>query len=144
VLDEPRHLQLLLDALALLRLGLLLAHQLGHAKSRCSLSGKIVEQGAVVGRVILFAQSRAEIEDTDQLSLRNERHGQPDARFLHRSQRGRIHFQLVNVDGAGRGEKVSKQRVIRSDVEWSHGLLASILRNDGHCLGRRSAAASEE
>jgi hypothetical protein len=42
LLDQARHPKLLLDALTLLSLSLLLAHQLGYLHSRCCLGRQVV------------------------------------------------------------------------------------------------------
>ena len=69
------------------RLGLLLAHELAHPQRRRGLCGEVVEQLAVVRRVVLLAESRPEVEDTDQLALADQRDGQLDARRLQLAQR---------------------------------------------------------
>ena len=62
LLDQPRDLELGLEALARRRLGLLLADQLADAQRRRRLRGEVVEQPPVVGRVVLLGQPRAEVE----------------------------------------------------------------------------------
>src|SRR5215208_5871243 len=69
LLDEARDPQLLLDALALLGLLLLLAHQLGYLHGRSRLGGQVVEELAVVGRVLLLGEARPQVEKPDQLAL---------------------------------------------------------------------------
>ena len=98
LLDQPRDLELLLEALARRRLGLLLAHELADAQRRRGLGGEVVEQLAVVGGVVLLGQARAEVEHADQLALADERHGELDAARLQRAQRGRVELERVDVD----------------------------------------------
>ena len=73
MLDQPRDLELVLEALARGRLGLLLAHELADPQRRRGLRGEVVEQLAVVGGVVLLGQARAEVEHADQLALADER-----------------------------------------------------------------------
>ena len=80
LLDQPRDLELLLEALAGRGLGLLLAHELADPQRRRGLRGEVVEQLAVVGGVVLLGQPRAEVEHADQLALADERDGELDAR----------------------------------------------------------------
>ena len=47
----------------------LLAHQLGNAHSGCRLDGKIVQQDAVIGGVILLAHVRAKVEQPHQFTV---------------------------------------------------------------------------
>ena len=76
LLDQPRHAQFLLQALALLDFCLLLLHQLRHAHGRRRLRGQRVEQRAVVAGVVLLAQPRAQVQQADQVALAQQRHDQ--------------------------------------------------------------------
>ena len=80
LLDQLGDLQLLLEALAAADLGLLLAHELADAHGRRRLRGEALEQPAVVARVLLVGEPRAEVEQADQLALGDERHDELDAR----------------------------------------------------------------
>ena len=65
--DEVEDLQ---DAIRLfgsdsLSFGLLLTGQLGYPNGRSGLGGEIVEQFAIVGRIFLFAEARAQVNKAD-------------------------------------------------------------------------------
>ena len=121
MLNQARDAQFLLQPFTLLRLDLLFAHQLRHAHGRRSLRGEVVEQGAIVGRVVLIAQARAEIQQADQFALRHQRHDQPRARFAQLTQGGRIEMKFVDLDHAGRTAEVGHQRIGRSEIQRSDG-----------------------
>ena len=57
----------------------LLADELGDPDGRRGLRGEGRQQAAVVRRVVLLGQARAEVERADELALRDERHDQGDA-----------------------------------------------------------------
>ena len=99
LLDQPRDLELLLEALARDGLGLLLAHELADPQRRRRLGGEVVEQLAVIGGVVLLRQARAEVEHSDQLSLADERDGELHAGGLELAQRRRVELERFDVDG---------------------------------------------
>ena len=65
--------ELLLDALAGARLGLLAADELGDPQRGRRLRSERVEELAVVGGVVLAREARAEVEHPDELALADER-----------------------------------------------------------------------
>ena len=89
LLDELRDLELLLVALALGGLGRLLADELRDADGGRGLGGERREQPAVVGRVVLLRQPRAEVERPDELALGHQRHDERDAGGPQLVERGR-------------------------------------------------------
>ncbi len=79
LLDQGRDAHLLLQALALGGFVRLLADELGDADRGRGLGGERREEPAVVGRVVLLREPRAEVERADQLALGDERHDQRHA-----------------------------------------------------------------
>ena len=79
LLDQGRDAHLLLEPLALGGLVRLLADELGDADGRRGLRGEGRQEPAVVGRVVLLREPRAEVERADQLALGDERDDQRDA-----------------------------------------------------------------
>ena len=122
LLDQLGDLELLLEALARGRLGLLLAHELADPQRRRGLGGEVVEQLAVVGGVLLLGEPRAEVEDADQLALADERDRELDPGGLELGQRGRVELERLDVDRPARALQVGEQRVVGRDVD-RRGLL---------------------
>ena len=79
----------------------LLADELRDADGRRGLGGERRQQAAVVGRVVLLGQPRAEIERADQLALRDERHDERDARLAQVADRRRVELEARDVDRPG-------------------------------------------
>ena len=117
LLDERRDPHLLVEALALGGLVRLLADELGDADGRGGLGGQGRQEPAVVGRVVLLRQPRAEVERPDQLALGDERHDERDAGFAQRGDRRRVELEPGEVDRAGRGLEVGEQRIALGDVD---------------------------
>ena len=134
LLDQLGDLELLLEALARGRLGLLLAHELADPQRRRGLRGEVVEQLAVVGGVLLLGQPRPEVEDADQLALADQRDGELDAGRLELGERGRVELERLDVDRPARALQVGEQRVVGRDVD-RRGLVA---RRRGRRLGARA------
>src|SRR5690606_41393656 len=78
LLDQRRHLELLLDPLPLLGLRLLLADQLGHPNRGRHLGGQPAEEPPVVRGVWLVGVPGAELQGTDQPALADQRAYQLD------------------------------------------------------------------
>ena len=145
LLDQLGDLELLLEALARGRLGLLLAHELADPQRRRGLGGEVVEQLAVVGGVLLLGQPRAEVEDADQLALADERDRELDAGGLELGERGRVELERLDVDRPARALQVGEQRVVGRDVD-RRGLLPGRGRDGrlrGLLLGSAPQAAPE-
>ena len=100
LLDQLRDLQLLLQALAAADLDLLLAHELADAHGRGGLGGEALEQPAIVARVVLVREPRAEVQEADQLALGHQRHDQLDTGAPQLAQRGRVELESLDVDRA--------------------------------------------
>ena len=82
LLDNAGHAHFLLEALERQGFSLLLAGQLGNAQRRGSLDREVVQQAVVVGRVLLFAQTRSEVEEADQFTLADQWKGYFDTCFF--------------------------------------------------------------
>ncbi len=121
LLDQGRDAHLLLEPLALGGLVRLLADELRDADRRRGLRGEGRQQAAVVGRVVLLGQPRAEVERADQLALGDERHHERHARLAHRAERRRVQLEPGDLDRAGRGLEVGEQRVRLGDVDGDRG-----------------------
>jgi hypothetical protein len=90
------------------RCGFLLADELGYPQRRSSLRGQVLEQSAVVTRVFLVAQTWTDVENANQLALRDERQSQLHSRSTQRSQSTRIEAQAIQLDDPAITEQVGK------------------------------------
>jgi hypothetical protein len=82
LLDYTSNSQLLLKTFALSGFDLLLADQLSDPDGGRGLSSQMVEQPAILRRVILLAETVAQIEQTDQFALTDQWHDQLHAGCL--------------------------------------------------------------
>ena len=98
LLDQLRHRELLLEAVAGANLDLLLAHELADAHRRRRLRGERLEQPAVVGRVVLVGEARPDVEQADQLAVGDERDDQRDAGGPHLGERRRVEIEVRQLD----------------------------------------------
>jgi hypothetical protein len=78
LLNQAGNLQLLLQAFSGADLRFLFTHELGHPNRRGGLRGQVLEQPAIVTRVVLVAEPWTQAEHADQLALTDQRHHQPD------------------------------------------------------------------
>src|SRR6266511_3850647 len=120
LLDELGDLEFLLDPLALAQLDLLLAHELRHPDGRGGMRGQVVEELAVVVRVVLLAAARPEAQQADQLALAHQRYGQARALGAQRRERRGVQFEPVQVDGAVPAGEVGEQGIVGGDVQLHH------------------------
>ena len=139
LLDDAGDAQLLLQPLTGLRLDLLLADELRHAHGRRGLGRQVTEELAVVGRVLLFAPPRPQVEQADQLALADQRRDQLDPGLAQRTQGGRIQLQPLQVHRTPGAQQVRAQRVVRREIQRQdlgcHCCRAG-RRLSGHWLGR--------
>src|SRR5919107_813414 len=129
LLDQARHPELLLDALALLGLLLLLAHELRHLDRRRGLGGEVVQELPVVGRVLLLGEARPQVQKPDQFALAYERHDHLDVGRLHGPEGGRIEVELVDLDHPGGAGEVGHDGVVWRYRHLGTGLLAGSLHD---------------
>ncbi len=130
LLDELGDLELVLDALPVACLDLLLPDQLRHANRRRRLRGQVLEQLAVVARILLLGQAGAEVQQPDQLALRHQRNDELEPLRAHLLERGRVERELLHVDRPGRGVlEVVEQRVVGGDVQLGRFRLLGL---EGH------------
>src|SRR5690606_10071831 len=111
LLDQRRHLELLLDPLPLLGLRLLLPDQLGHPHRGRHLGGQPAEEPPVVGGVGLVGEPGAEIQGTDQLALADQRDYELDPGGPDRVQGARNQLEIRHPDGAAGGQQDRLQRI---------------------------------
>ena len=117
LLDQPGDLELLLDALARARLGLLLAHELADPQRRRRLRGQVLEQPRS-SHEYSCSDSRGPRLSTP-ISSPWVTSGTTSLTPAARSslERGRVELEPVDVDGAGRALEVGEQRVVRRDLD---------------------------
>ena len=137
LLDEGGDPHLLLEALALGGFVCLLADELGDPDGRRRLSGEGGEESAVVRRVLLLREARAEVQRPDQFALGDERDDQGHAGLAHGTQRRRVEFQLGDLHGAGRGLEVGEQRIRLGDGNRDGRIVSRGSGRFRGCLGQR-------
>ena len=116
LLDELRDLELLLVALALGGLGGLLADELRDTDGGRGLGGERRQQPAIVGRVVLLRQPRAEVECPDELALGHQRHDERDAAASQLVERRGRELEAREVDRTGCGLEVGEERIGLRDL----------------------------
>ena len=134
LLDEGGDAHLLLEPLARLDLDRLLAHELGDTDGRRRLRGEGGQQLAIVGRVVLVGEARAEVEGADELALRHQRDDDPDAGRAKLGQGRRLEADALDVHDAWRALEIGEERVGGIDLDGRAG-------GDGGRLGPRDGAA---
>ena len=92
---------------------LLLADELGDAQRRRGLTGQVLQQFAVLRGVLLLGQPRTQIDQADQLALRDERDHQLDASGAQVADRGRVERHRVEVNRPARVLEVHQGRIVR-------------------------------
>ena len=117
LLDQLGHLELVLHALPAAGLRLLLPDQLGHAHGGGGLGGQVLQQLAVVRRVLLLGQPRSQVQHADQLALGHQGDHQAQAHRAHVLQGRRVQLQLFHVHRPRGALQVREQGVVRCDVE---------------------------
>ena len=122
--------ELLFHPLPAAGLVLLFLNELADLHRRRGVGRERVEELPIVGRVAALGEPRAEGEQSDQLTRRNERHGQHHAGLAHLVERRRLELQRRDVDGGGRALEVRHEGVVRGDLEFLglHGRHRSHLR----------------
>ena len=123
-MDQARHLEFLLDALALLGLLLLLADELRDLHRRRGLGREVVQELPVVGRVLLLGEARPQVEQPDQLALAHERHDHLDVGGFHGPQGGRVEVELLDLDHPRGASEVGHDGIVGRYLQLGRGLLA--------------------
>jgi hypothetical protein len=117
LLDQTRDPQLLLVALTRADLGLLLADELRDPKGRRRLRCEVVQELAVVRRVLLLRQAGAEVQHADELALAHQRDGQLHAGRAQPIEGLGFEPELVDVDRPRCLLEVHEERIVWVDVE---------------------------
>ena len=91
------------------------------------LGREVAEEAAVVCRVFLLAQARAEVQQADQLALAQQRNGDLHASFPERLDSRRVKGELVDFDDVVDCLKVPDDRVVGRDID---GFDNRVLRYD--------------
>ena len=116
LLDQPGDLELLLEALPGRRLRFLLADELPDPKRRRRLRSEVVEQLAIIGRILLSGEPAPELQHSDQLALADERHRQLDPLGPHLIQGLGVEGEALDLHSSTSALQVGQQRIVDGDV----------------------------